>query len=289
MHIPVLLNETIAALDPKPNENFIDCTFGRGGHSLAILEKTAPKGRVLGIERDKENILSLPEEARANPRLAIVNDSYANIADIARSRDFENVKGILLDLGMSSWHLDESGKGFSFAKDEPLDMRYDSDSRVDAAKMINRCSEKDLAEIFKNFGQEKSAKKIARAIVNARSKKEITTTRDLARIIFGLPYPRIRSTRARIFQALRVAVNNEFENIRRGIVSGFEILNAGGRMAAISFHSLEDKVVKEEFKKLAESGRAKLLFKKPIVPSTKEIAANSRAASAKLRAIERVI
>lgn len=287
-HIPVLLKETIAALDPKPNENFIDCTFGRGGHSLAILEKTAPEGIVLGIERDKESIATLPQNIQKNSRLTVINDSYANIGGIARKNDFKRIKGILLDLGMSSWHLDESGKGFSFSKDEPLDMRYDSVAGITAKQIVNQYSQDELEKIFRDFGQEKNAKKIAVAIVAGRRKKEIATARDLSEIVRGLPRSRSRASIARIFQSLRIAVNDELGNTRKGIAAAFGMLETGGRIAAISFHSLEDKIVKEEFKKLVGQGKARLLFKKPIVPRPEEIAANPRCASAKLRAIEKI-
>ncbi len=279
----------IEALDPKPNENFIDCTFGWGGHSLAILEKTAPEGRILGIERDAQSLAGLCEEIKQNPRLIIVNDSYVNIAAAAKIHNFENVSGILMDLGMSSWHVDQSGKGFSFAKDEPLDMRYDSSDEFNAADVINDWQVKDLEKIFKDLGQDAKAKKIAQAIGTARKIKSIETAARLAQIVkMAAPKGGTKSL-ARIFQALRICVNHEFENIKQGIAAGFEIVKPGGRIVAITFHSGEDKIVKTEFRELVVAQKASVVFKKPVVCGVDEMAKNPRARSAKLRAIEKII
>jgi len=289
VHIPVLLKETIAALDPKPNENFIDCTFGWGGHSLAILEKIAPNGLVLGIEWDGRSLAALPREVTDNPRLTIENDSYANIAAIAKKHNFGKISGILLDLGMSSWHVDESKKGFSFSKDEPLDMRYADDTPLTAERIVNDYSAAKLEILFGDYGQERSAAKIARAIEKARIAKRIDSTAALAKIVeaaSGRSYT--RSALARIFQALRIEVNAEFENIHRGIDDGFEMMDGGGRMAVITFHSLEDGIAKRKFRELSKLGRAKLLFAKPISPGEEEMKKNPRSRSAKLRAIEKI-
>lgn len=286
VHVPVLLNEVIAALGPKSDENFVDCTFGWGGHSLAILEKTAPAGKILGIERDAQSLAEIPEMIKKNPRLIIVNGSYDNIATIARENNFDNVSGVLMDLGMSSWQLDVSKKGFSFSKDEPLDMRYDQNQELTAMAIINDFGTKEIEDIFKNYGQERFAKKIARAIEKERHRRRIETSGQLAALVKSLTPPpqRIKSL-ARIFQALRIAVNDEIQIVRRGVVAAFEILRPGGRMAAISFHSLEDKIIKEEFARLVKSDRAEYIVKKPITAQEDEIAANPRARSAKLRAI----
>lgn len=286
VHVPVLLNEVIAALGPKSDENFVDCTFGWGGHSLAILEKTAPAGKILGIERDAQSLAEIPEMIKKNPRLIIVNGSYDNIAAIARENNFDNVSGVLMDLGMSSWQLDASKKGFSFSKDEPLDMRYDQSQELTAAAIINDFGAKEIEDIFKNYGQERFAKKIARAIEKERRRYRVETSGQLAALVKSLTPPpqRIKSL-ARIFQALRIAVNDEIQIVRRGVVAAFEILRPGGRIAVISFHSLEDKIIKEEFARLVKSGRAEYIVKKPITAQEGEIAANPRARSAKLRAI----
>jgi len=289
VHIPVLLKETIEALDPKPNENFIDCTFGWGGHSLAILERNAPSGLVLGIEWDGQSLAALPEEVQKNPRLMIENDSYANIAAIAKKNNFKMISGILFDLGMSSWHVDESKKGFSFSKDEPLDMRYAKDTQLTASRVINEYSVARLEDIFEDYGQERQAAKIARAIEKARISKQIASTAALVKLIETVvKRSYVRPTLARIFQALRIEVNAEFANIFRGIDDGFEIMACGGRMAVITFHSREDGLVKRKFRELADLGAAKLLFAKPIVPKEEEVKNNPRSRSAKLRAIEKI-
>lgn len=290
MHIPVLLKETIEALDPKPNENFIDCTFGWGGHSLAILERNAPGGRVLGIEWDSQSLEALPKEIKENKRLIIENDSYANIAAIAEKHGFDRINGILFDLGMSSWHVDESEKGFSFSKDEPLDMRYDQGGQLTAARIVNEYSAKQLEKLFEDCGQEKKAAKIAREIEKARVQKPVASTLALARIVervVGGSFA--RSALARIFQALRIETNGEFENIARGIDAGFKIMDGGARMAAITFHSLEDGIVKRKFQELVRSGRALPIFAKPVAPGAEEVRRNPRSRSAKLRAIRKIV
>ncbi len=287
-HIPVLLDETIGALNPNPGENFIDGTFGWGGHSLAILGKTAPRGIVLGIEQDGESLAALPAAIKENPRLILENGNYADIAAIVRKHNFSNIAGVLFDLGMSSWHVDESGKGFSFSKNEPIRMKYDSSNPIDAAGIVNNYPAGELEKIFKTYGQEKFSKKIAIAIEKERCRRRIESTRQLVELIRGaVPPAQKMSAPARIFQALRIAVNREFENIKHGIVAGFEVLRPKGRMAVITFHSGEDKIVKDGFRVLVDSGRAELIFKKPIVCSLEEARRNSRARSAKLRAIEK--
>lgn len=289
IHIPVLLKETIEALNPEPGDNFIDCTFGFGGHSLAILEKSAPDGIVLGIEWDSQSLAALPMEVRQNKRLVIENDSYANIAAIAQKRGLKKIDGILFDLGMSSWHVDESGKGFSFSKDEPLDMRY-GNGGITAAEIINKYPIVEIARIFENYGEERNTRKIAAVIEKARSQKPVETTQALAKLIEKVVGPaRLRASLARIFQSLRIEANHEFKNIEKGIVDGFDILGSGGRMAAISFHSLEDGIVKRKFAELAKLGRAELVFKKPVAASDSEVKNNPRARSAKLRAIVKII
>jgi 16S rRNA (cytosine1402-N4)-methyltransferase len=289
VHIPVLLKETIEALEPKPGQNFIDGTFGWGGHSQAILELTAPDGMVLGIEWDRESLAALPESIKDNKRLIIESGSYTEIAAIAQKRNFNRINGILLDLGMSSWHVDESGKGFSFSKDEPLDMRYSKDSQLTAAKIVNEYTAAELERIFRDYGQEDRAKKIAAAIVKARVQKRIDSTRTLSIIIERVAGgSSVRNRATKVFQALRIAVNREFENISQGIDRGFQIMENGGRMAVITFHSLEDGIVKRKFQELARSGRAKLIFKKPVECGKDEAVSNPRARSAKLRAIEKI-
>ncbi len=290
MHVPVLLDEVIAALDPRPGENFIDATFGWGGHSRAILEKNAPDGLVLGLDRDKESLDDFKtENGTIDGRLILENANFSDIRQAVARHNLEKIDGVLFDLGMSSWHVDESGKGFSFSRDEPLDMRFGSSDELTAAEIINGWSAGELEKIFKEYGQEKFSKRIAKNIEKSRRQKKIETTRQLAETIGkALPAgPENLKERSysRIFQALRIAVNDELENIGKGLEEAFDILAPGGRLAAISFHSLEDRLVKTKFREWAVSGRAKLLFKKPVAPGENEVGRNPRAKSARLRAI----
>lgn len=303
MHIPVLLDEVIKHLNPKQNENFIDATFGEGGHSAAILEKIAPQGKVLALEADPElykkffaaELRIKKEELRK--RLILVNDSYANLKDIVKKNNFGPVSGILFDLGMSSWHLEEAGRGFSFRKNEPLVMRYapkiqNSEFRIKnyltAAAIVNNWSEAEIEKILREYGEERWSRRIAKKIIQERKRKPIKTTFELAEIIKkAVPknYERGRIHPAtRTFQALRIVVNNEFENLKTGLHQSLEILAPGSRIVVISFHSGEDRIVKNFFREEAKKGTLEILTKKPIVPTEEEIKRNPRARSAKLRA-----
>ncbi len=275
MHIPVLKKEVLQYLDPKPNENFIDCTLGQGGHAIGILERNKPNGKVLGIELDKDifDKLSLSKI----DRLILVSDSYVNLKEIVKKSKFTPINGILFDLGMSSWHLEESGRGFTFLKDEPLDMRYNLDNDLSAGKILNNYSQKEIEKIFKQYGEERFAKRLARRIVEQRP---IKSTFQLAEIIRK---SKIYSPN-RIFQALRIAVNNELENLKKGLIQAVEVLKPGGRIVVISFHSLEDRIVKNFFK----DSNLKVLTKKPVISSPEEIKINPRSRSAKLRAAVRI-
>jgi 16S rRNA (cytosine1402-N4)-methyltransferase len=290
-HIPVLLEEAIAALDPKPNENFIDGTFGKGGHSKVLLEKTAPHGIVIGLDWDNESLEGFKREQAGaiDSRLILENLNFARMGEAAALKTVKKIDGILLDLGMSSWHVDESKKGFSFLKDELLDMRYDSENLMTAARIVNESSGGELERILKDYGEEKMARKIASEIVKARSQKKIETTSQLTAVIARIARsPQRIPSFARIFQALRIAVNHEFENIVNGLGQGFGMLAPGGRMAVITFHSLEDRIVKIKFREWETEGRARLINGKPIVPQAGEMARNPRSRSAKLRAIEKI-
>jgi len=267
MHIPVLEKEVLEILDPKPNENFIDATASFGGHSIAILKKIEPKGKLLGIEIDKEVF----ERIEKKERLILINDSYTNLKRIVKENNFEPVNGILFDLGISSWDLGESGRGFTFKKNEPLDMRYNVSQKLTAEYIVNNYSEKEIERILKEYGEEKLAKVIAKRIIKERP---IKTTFDLKRLI-----PR-KTKPQRTFQALRIAVNNELDNIKQGLEQAADILEKGGRIGIISFHSLEDRIIKNFFK---NNNNLKILTKKPIIASKQEIKDNYRSRSAKFR------
>ncbi len=306
MHIPVLPKEVIEYLEAKPNENFVDCTIGQGGHTKLILEKIAPLGKVLGIDLDAkqiENCKALKEVF--GERLVLVNDSYANLKEIIENNNFTNINGILADVGFSSFQIEESTKGFSFLKDEDLDMRYTTkiQNELTATTIVNEYSQDEIEKILTEFGEEKFAKQIARKIVEERKIKEIKTTFDLVRIIERAVLPRYRGAiptpfrgrglairpfgriGARTFQALRIAVNGELDNLEKILPQALSVLEKNGRLVIISFHSLEDRIVKNYFKQEVEKGTVKILTKKPIIAGDEELMANPRARSAKLRAI----
>ena len=288
MHIPVLLKEVIEYLNPQPNENFIDATIGEGGHSLAILKKIAPQGKVLGVELDSAIYETVKNKLKNEKRLILVNDSYANIKKVVKEKQFQPVNGILFDLGMCSWQIDESKRGFSYLKDEPLDMRFSPKSTLTAAEIVNFWKIEDLERILRDYGEEKYARRIALAIKEDRRKKRIVGTQELVEILKkALPknYDNYRLHPAvRTFQALRIAVNNELENLKMGLILASEILAPQGKIVVISFHSLEDRIVKFFFRDNAKQNILKILTKKPITSSQEEIKNNIRSRSAKLRA-----
>src|SRR3989344_9220940 len=292
MHIPVLQKEVIKYLDPKPSENFIDATIGGGGHASELLQKTAPRGRVLGIDWTQEAIQGIKTYQKDMPNLILICDNFANLAEIVKQNKFNKVKGILLDLGYSSWHLEESGRGFSFQKKELLDMRYNAQNQLTAEKIVNFWSKFEIERILREYGEERFAENIAQGIIEERKSKAIQTTSQLVEIISravprGYLHGRIHFA-TRTFQALRIAVNDELSNIEKVLPQALQILELGGRLAVISFHSLEDRIVKNFFSAYAKGygGQEKqieILTKKPIVPNWQEIKINARARSAKLR------
>ena len=295
MHIPVLAKEVIEYLDPKPNENFIDCTIGNGGHASAIIEAIQPKGRMLGIDWDEENIRSLKfkiQKSKFKNNLILANDNYANLKDIAEINKFKNISGILLDLGFSSWHVEKSGRGFSFQKSEPLDMRYDIQNQVTAEKIVNYRSFQEIEKILREYGEERFSSQIAQSILRERKERAIKTTRQLAEVIQkAIPYKYQKNKinpATKTFQALRIAVNDELNNLTKVLPQALEILKNGGRLAVISFHSLEDRIVKNFFRDRSRENLIKILTKKPITPTFEEIRNNPRSRSAKLRAAIKV-
>lgn len=291
--MPVLKKEVIEYLDPKPGENFIDCTFGWGGHSYAILERTRPNGLVLGLDLDEASLNRFCAQVPGydKERLILVNKNFSELKRAAAEKNFKPVAGVLFDLGMSSWHLSESGKGFSFLNLEELDMRYSSENPLTAADLINRSEVEHLEKIFREYGEERFSRQIAKKIAQRRQVKPIKTTADLVAVVGAAIPSRFRRGKThfatRIFQALRIAVNAELENLAGALPQAFEILEPGGRLAVISFHSIEDRIVKNFFRGLAKEGGAEILTKKPVVPTWEEIKSNPRARSAKLRAIKK--
>ncbi len=289
MHIPVLEKEVIQYLDPKPNENFIDCTIGEGGHTLAILERNGPNGKVLGIDADLEEIQILKSKIKNfGKRLILVCDNFVNLKEIVVRENFKNIAGILFDLGLSSWHFAESNRGFTFKKNEPLDMRYGNETaELTAEKIVNYWSFQDIEKILREYGEERFAEDIAQELVKARKISPVKTTFQLMGIIKrAVPvfYERGRIHFAtRTFQALRIAVNDELNNLTKVLPQALEVLKPGGRLLVISFHSLEDKIVKDFYRGQTPVG-LKIINKKPILPTNQEIINNPRSRSAKLRA-----
>jgi 16S rRNA (cytosine1402-N4)-methyltransferase len=293
-HTPVLKKEVIKYLNPKRNENFIDCTFGEGGHTIEILKRTKPKGKVLAIEIDPDLYKNGKKlERKFKGRLILKNENFSKIKEIVKQEKFENAKGVLFDLGMCSWHLEKSKRGFSFKREEPLIMRFDKDLKELLARdVVNFFSEKEIERILKNFGQERFAKRIAKEIIEERKKKKIETTSQLVDAIRkAVPkwYQKKKIHFAtKTFMALRIFVNKELENLEKGLGGGIDVLEKGGRMVVISFHSLEDRIVKNFFRKKAKKKLIRILTPKPVAPTKKEILSNPRSRSAKLRAAEKI-
>ena len=290
MHTPVLLNEAIKLLEPKPGEFFIDGTVNGGGHGKAIIEKITPGGIFLGLDWDKEILENAKKKIIKGSlrKLILINDNYVRIPEILAEQNLPKADGLILDLGFSSYHL-ESERGFSFQKDGSLDMRYNPSVGKSASEILNSLSEKQLAEIFLEYGEEHAAGLIAKKIVSTRKGRPIKTVKDLTAIIESVIHRHGRLHPAtRVFQALRIFVNREFENISEILSKLPECLKPGGRIAVISFHSLEDRVVKNSFKKLASEKKVEILAKKPIIPNRGEIKINPKSRSAKLR-IARII
>ena len=296
IHTAVLKKEVLQYLNPQANENFIDCTVGEGGHAEEILLKTKPAGKLLGIDLDPQQIISSHWlEARFQDRVILVNDSYSRLQEILERKNFQLINGILLDLGMSSVQLEGTEKGFTFKIDQGLDMRYnDQMGYLTAEKIINEWPEEKLEKMIKEYGEEKFSKKIAKEIVEARKKGRIKTTFQLIEVIRSATppqYQRANSRRqgkihyaTRTFQALRIMVNDELENLKKVLPQVVSLLAQDGRIVIISFHSLEDRIVKNFFLEESKKGKIKILTKKPITASSAEIKENPRARSAKLRA-----
>jgi 16S rRNA (cytosine1402-N4)-methyltransferase len=286
-HVPVLLNEVLEILNPKPGEFFIDGTLGGGGHAKEILKKISPGGTFLGIDWDKRTVQGLEKEISRfkNLKTILVNENYKNIPMILEDKKLGKADGLLLDLGFSSEQLENSGRGFSFRKDEPLFMTY-SDEMKPVYRMVSEESESSLSKIIKEFGEERFAGRIAKAI---KKNLPILTSGKLASVVAGaVPenYERGRIHPAtRVFQALRIFANRELENLRDILQEIPSILNPGGRLAVISFHSLEDRIVKNRFREMKSEKTAELLTKKPIVARAEEVGKNPRSRSAKLRAL----
>jgi 16S rRNA (cytosine1402-N4)-methyltransferase len=290
-HEPVMVEETVSLLQPSRGGLFVDCTVGLGGHSRALLEAGA--ARLLALDRDPEALRRAADALTAwRDRVELVHADYRDLDQVLESRGIAVMDGALADLGVSSMQLDAEGRGFSFRRDEPLDMRMDQSAGQTVAELLANVEEEDLANVIFRFGEERFSRRIARAIVHARRVEPVNTTGRLAQIVRGaIPrrgYQRIDPA-TRTFQALRIWVNRELEGLDAFLAHAARRLSAGARFAVITFHSLEDRIVKHAFRALAAGEAAlQVLTRKPVVPGDAEVARNARARSAKLRVIERL-
>ncbi len=291
-HVPVLLKEAIEILNPQKGEFFIDGTLGVGGHAEEILKRISPGGTLLALDWDPEMVDETKKRFEGldlGSRKIFAEGNYADLPKILLRNHLPKADGLILDLGFSSWHLERSGRGFSFGADEPLIMKYNPQSEwLTASEAVNGLDEKSLANVIYEYGEERNSRRIAKAIVAARKKKKIRTARELAGIVnsaFGGKRGRINNA-TRTFQALRIYVNEELTNLAKVLGETGEILRPGGRMGVITFHSLEDKTVKDAFKLLHREGKTEFLNKKVIKPGREEVTRNPKSRSAKLRAVK---
>lgn len=306
-HVSVLLNECIENLNIKPDGIYVDGTMGGAGHSLEIVKKLSEKGMLIGIDRDEEALAVAKERLKEFNNVKYVHDNHDNIDEIIKNLNIKGVDGILLDLGVSSYQIDEKTRGFTYMDDGPLDMRMDKSQKLTAEYIVNNYKEQDLARIIFEYGEEKFSRKIARNICEYRKNKKIETTGELLKIIEKSIPGKFREKNShpakRTFQAIRIEVNNEIEPLYNTIKNSITALNSKGRLCVITFHSLEDRMVKKAY--IDAEGKCtcpkdlpycvcgnvslgKIITKKPILPTEKEMQENSRSRSAKLRVFEKI-
>ena len=306
-HVSVLLNECIENLNIKPDGIYVDGTMGGAGHSLEIIKKLSPKGMLIGIDRDEEALAVAKERLKDFSNVKYVHDNHDNIDEIIKNLNLKGVDGILLDLGVSSYQIDEKTRGFTYMNDGPLDMRMDKSQELTAEYIVNNYKEQELARIIFEYGEEKFSRKIAKNICEYRSNKKIETTSELVKIIEKSIPGKFREKNShpakRTFQAIRIEVNNEIEPLYNTVKNSINALNSKGRLCVITFHSLEDRMVKKAY--VDAEGKCtwpkdlpycvcgnvslgKIINKKPILPTEKEMQENSRSRSAKLRVFEKI-
>jgi len=290
-HVPVLLEAIAAILQPRPGGRYLDATVGVGGHAETILRASEPTGTLVGIDRDAEALALARQRLDVfGERVMLLHGRYEYLTElVGAGRAFD---GILFDLGASSLQLDTAARGFSFGREGPLDMRMDRSGGSTAADIAARLSEQELADLIFRFGEERWSRRIARAIVEARQKEPIRSTTALANVVSrAIPrryWPRHIHPATRTFQALRIVVNDELGRLDRALAQAVDLLHPAGRVVVMSFHSLEDRVVKQEWRNMAAAGTVRILTKRPMRPGEAETTANPRARSAKLRAVERL-
>jgi len=291
LHRPVMVKEVIGFLEPCSGGVFVDGTVGGGGHAKAILERLSPSFYI-GIDRDAE---ALEVAARVlepfADKVRLYHALYSEVEDVLEDVGLKEVDAFLLDLGLSSLQLDGENRGFSFRREEPLDMRMDREQELTAAHVVNTYTQGDLERIFREYGEERWAKKIARNIVNTRKKFPINTTTALAQVVeWSIPkkfHPKKIHPATRVFQALRIEVNRELEELEKGLEAGLKVLKPQGRFVVISFHSLEDALVKKTFRKWQSESKGEIITRKPVTPSAEEVEMNIRSRSGKLRVFQK--
>lgn len=309
-HKSVLLEETVDSLNVKSGGIYVDGTLGGGGHSYQILKRMNGKGRLIGIDQDEDAICAATERLREyGDMVTIVRDNYCNIKNVLDNLGITGVDGIVLDLGVSSYQLDTSERGFSYMEDGPLDMRMDNRKNITAEDIVNDYSEMELFHIIRDYGEDKFAKNIAKHIVMERQKERITTTGQLADIVKAAIPMKVRAAKGghpakKTFQAIRIELNRELDVLKQSIDTMIDLLNDDGRLCIITFHSLEDRIVKNSFRKnenpctcppdfpvcvCGKKSKGKIITRKPVVPSAEELEENRRAKSSKLRVFERKV
>ncbi|MGQ9661091.1 MAG: 16S rRNA (cytosine(1402)-N(4))-methyltransferase RsmH [Kiritimatiellia bacterium] len=306
MHRPVLVKEVVEFLVVTEGGTYVDATVGSGGHARAILERAGPKARLLGIDRDEEAIRRCRESLwNFREQIVLVHGNFVQLEKLVAEEGIQDVDGILFDLGVSSEQLEDPERGFSFLKDGPLDMRMDRSQATSAQHLLRNASEAELFRILRDFGQERNARRIARAVVRERAKRPLLRTSDLVqvvgRVVGGSQPPQRIHPATRTFQAIRIAVNDELNCLEQGLAAALAVVRTGARIAVITFHSGEDRVVKHFFARhvgrmeslpgggcawRGETPRVRLLSRRPIVPTPQEVLSNPRARSAKLRVVE---
>lgn len=293
LHTPVMVKQVLCYLNPREQGVYVDCTLGTGGHSLAILKKTDGRIKLIGIDWDEEAInISRERLGEYKDNVTLVRASFADIAEVLRGQSIQKINGFIYDLGLSSHQVDEPSRGFSFREDAPLDMRMDKRKKVTAAYIVNNLSQGEVERILWDWGEERWAKRMAEFIVEERKKHPISTTKQLVQVLKrAVPAKFRRGKRihfaTRAFQALRIAVNQEVKNLQDSLCQAIDLLCPGGRILTISYHSLEDRIVKRKFKKV-EGKELRILTPRVVKPSSQEVKGNPRARSARLRAAERL-
>ncbi|GAB4334854.1 MAG: 16S rRNA (cytosine(1402)-N(4))-methyltransferase RsmH [Calditrichia bacterium] len=304
-HIPVMLREALAYLITRPDGVYVDCTLGGGGHSEAILQKISGKGRLVGLDADPDAISFARQRLSQFENTAFFQVYYDQLDAVLVQEGKLPVSGFLFDLGISSFQIDKAEKGFAFRMDAPLDMRFDPGIKLSAADVVARYSEEELGRVFREYGEERQWRRLARAVVERRQQQPVQTTAQLADVVAAVVgVHRLNKSLARVFQALRIEVNDELNRLRTALQKAFDCLEQGGRLVVIAYHSLEDRIVKEFFAEKArdcvcppefprcicdKESEVRLLGKRPMFPSDEEVKANPRARSARMRVAEKII